>query len=138
MSRVLTWVVAGSGFAGSLAAIALPGSANTPEIAAILALGALALLAGHGWALPVVVTADVILLGKIWPLIVFEWPPTLGVQLAAYAALLGALPGLFLLHRALPHAVDLIVGSKPSPRLRAAAVAMTSVLNLVWLVQPSL
>jgi hypothetical protein len=135
---VLTWVVAGAGLAGSLAAIALPGSSNTPEIAAVLALGALALLAGHGWALPVVVTADVILLGKVWPLVVFEWPPALGVQIAAYAALLGALPGLLLLHRALPHAVDLFVGSKTSPRLRVAAMALTSVLNAVWLVQPSL
>lgn len=131
-------MVPGAGFAGSLAAILLPTSVEASGIAAVLALGSLALLAGHAWGLPVVVAADVVLLGKVWPLVVYqEWPPGLAVQVAACAALAGALPGLVALPRTLPGAVDLLAGRRPAPALRALAVGVSFVLAVGWLALPA-
>lgn len=119
-----------------MAAIALPASAQTSEIAAILTVGALALLAGHGWGLPVVTLVEVILLGRLWPLVVYDWPPALEVQIVVYTALAGALPGLFLLRRTLPRAIDLLLGTECPPRLHAAAVAVAAALSALALILP--
>ena len=53
---------------GALAALALPGTTSpaTAE-AAMLAVGALALLAGHTWGLLVALSSHVPLVGRIWP-----------------------------------------------------------------------
>lgn len=134
--RGLSLLVALSGLASALAAIALPGSAQTAEIASILAIGALALLAGHGWGLPVVTVVDVVLLGRLWPLVIYDWPPGPAVQVAVYTALLGALPGLFLLRRTLPRAVELVLGVRCSPRAHLAGVACGAVLSGLWLILP--
>ncbi|WP_428261314.1 hypothetical protein [Haliangium sp.] len=122
---------------GALAAIALPTEAKTAEIASILAIGALALLAGHDWGVPVVVLADVALLERLWPLVVYEWPPAPEVQLVTYAALASALPGLGLLRATLPGTVELICGRACSPRLRTTAVAAGSLLSVAWLLVPT-
>lgn len=134
--RGLTRLVALSGLAGAVAAIALPGSAQAAEIASILAIGALALLAGHGWGLPVVTVVDVVLLGRLWPLVIYDWPPGPAVQVAVYTALLGALPGLFLLRRTLPRAVDLVLGARCSPRARLVGVACGAILSGLLLILP--
>jgi hypothetical protein len=135
-SRALTRLVAVAGLASAIAAIALPASAQTSEIAAILTVGALALLAGHGWGLPVVTVVEVILLGRLWPLVVYDWPPTPEVQVVVYTALVGALPGLLLLRRTLPRAVDLLLGTECPPRLHAAAVALAAALSGLALLLP--
>ena len=129
-------LVAVAGLTSAMAAIALPASAQTSEIAAILSVGALALLAGHGWGLPVVTLVEVILLGRLWPLVVYDWPPAPEIQLVVYTALAGALPGLFLLRRALPRAVDLLLGTECPPRLHAAAVALAAALSGLALILP--
>jgi hypothetical protein len=129
-------LVAIAGLTSALAAIALPASAETSEIAAILAVGALALLAGHGWGLPVVTLVEVILLGRLWPLVVYDWPPAPEVQVVVYTALAGALPGLFLLRRTLPRAIDLLLGTECPPRLHTAAVALAAALSGLALILP--
>lgn len=131
-------MVAGAGLASSLAAIALPSSSYTAEIAATLAVGALALLAGHTWGLLVVTAADVILLGRVWPLVFYNWPPNAATQLATYTALAGALPGLFLLRRSLPQAIELLMGPGSSPRVRSAAMVCGMLLSVCWLLLPAL
>lgn len=131
-------MVAGAGLASSLAAIALPSSSYTAEIAATLAVGALALLAGHTWGLLVVTAADVILLGRVWPLVFYNWPPNAATQAATYTALAGALPGLFLLRRSLPQAIELLMGPGSSPRVRSAAMVCGMLLSVCWLLLPAL
>jgi hypothetical protein len=129
-------LVAISGLASAVAAIALPASAQTGEIASILAIGALALLAGHGWGLPVVTVVEVALLGRLLPLALHDWPPGPAVQLALYTALLGALPGLLLLRESLPRAVELILGPQCAPRARAAGVTIAAALSGLGLIVP--
>lgn len=135
-SRWSLRLMAVAGLAGALAAIALPAHAETAEIAAVLAMGALALLAGHDWGLAVVVVADVLLLGRLGPLVVHDWPPGPMLQLAVYTALAGALPGLFVLRRALPGALELVLGRACSARAQRASVIGGVALSAVWLVWP--
>lgn len=125
-----------SGLASALAAITLPITAQTAEIASVLAIGSLALLAGHGWGLPVVTVVEVLLLGRLCPLILYDWPPAPAVQIATYAALLGALPGIALLRHGLPRTVDLILGPQAAPRARAAGVALGAALSGLGLLLP--
>ena len=125
-----------SGLASALAAITLPSTAQTAEIASILAIGALALLAGHSWGLPVVTLVEVVLLGRLWPLIVYDWPPAPAVQIATYTALVGALPGLVLLRHGLPRAVELLLGRQCAPRVRTLGVALGAALSGVGLLLP--
>ena len=130
--------MAGAGVAGSLAAIALPASAQVSEIAAILALGSLALLAGHQWGTIVVVAADVVLLGRVWPLVVHDWPPSPEVQIAVYAALAGTLPGIFSLRRTVPESLKLLLGREPSDRAQAVGTFAACGLSAMWLAAPTL
>lgn len=138
VSRALTMLVAAAGLASSCAALALPASSYDSEIAAILALGALALLAGHQWGLVVVAAADVVLLGQLWPLLLRTWPPTITVQLVMYTAMAGALPGLVLLPRALRQGLDLLLGSSTPTRVRTAATWCGMLLGIWSLVVPGL
>ena len=131
-------MVAGAGLASSLAALALPSSGYTAEIAATLAVGALALLAGHTWGLLVVTLADVVLLGRVWPLVFYNWPPNAATQVATYTALAGALPGLLLLRRSLPQTAELLLGSESSTRVRNAATLCGLLLSVCWLLLPAL
>jgi hypothetical protein len=135
-SRALTCLVGVAGLASALAAITLPATAQTAEIASILAIGALALLAGHGWGLPVVTLVEVVLLGRLWPLVVYDWPPAPAVQIAIYTALAGALPGLVLLRHGLPRAVELVLGTRCAPRARALGVALGAALSGLGLILP--
>ncbi len=100
------------GLASALAAIALPSSTQTSEIAAVLLVGSLASLAGHGWGLAIVVLAELVLLGRLMPLIVYHWPPTPAVRWAATLALAGAAPSVLLIRHALADAVVLCVGTR--------------------------
>jgi hypothetical protein len=53
---------------GALAALALPGTTSPASAeAAMLAVGALALLAGHTWGLLVALSSHVPLVGRVWP-----------------------------------------------------------------------
>jgi hypothetical protein len=134
VSRKIAALVALAGLLGALAAIALPtGSGPSPEVSAVLAVGALALLAGHAWGLLIVAASDLILVGGLWPLLAFHRSPH-SVTLAAALALAGALPGLVVFTRTLPGTVELVLGDRP--RFRSYAVALTGMLALASLILP--
>jgi len=140
IGRIAALLVAAAGFIGALAAMLLPvqsgSTPQTPEIAAVLAVGALALLAGHAWGLLIVALADVMLIGTVWPLVVFLQGSTLEIAAAA-TALGGALPGLILVTRTLPRTVEVVVGTDHG-RLRNVSVAASSVMVALWLTLPVL
>jgi hypothetical protein len=134
VGRGIAAFVAVAGLIGALGAIALPtGSGPSPEAAAALAVGSLALLAGHAWGLLIVALADLLIVGAVWPLLVFGGRPS-SIVVAAAIALAGALPGLVLLGRTLPGTVELVLGE--NVRWRSAGVAVSGVLCLVSLVLP--
>jgi hypothetical protein len=62
-----TWVGVPA-LAGAVAALAIPGTTSAMSAeAALLAVGALALLAGHTWGLLVALSSHVPLVGRVWP-----------------------------------------------------------------------
>ena len=136
----LGWGVAGLGLCAAMAAFALPFSGHdaqmAPEIASVLAIAAIGLLAGHRWAVAIVVIADVLLFGAVWPLAVFANPPSAHAQLIATLALVGALPGLVLMRRSLRPMVDLLVGGGRSARFRAATAGFFGLSGVVWIALP--
>jgi hypothetical protein len=136
--RRVAWGVAGAGLAGACAAMAIPGyHADIAEVSAILAVGALALLAGHRWGLLIVAAADLLLLGYVWPVLAFGDRPESWARLAAGTAVLGALPGLLVFSRTLPHTLDLLAGRRLE-RLRPAGAALGSLAALLWLSAPAI
>ncbi len=128
------WVAVTS-LLGSIAAISLPGSASQiAGIAVILAVAALAMLAGHRWSLIIIVAAQIMILGKVWPM-AFH-PGSAWVGAAAIVATLCALPGLVLLRKTVPTTVELFAG-KRSGRVNNATYRVCSVLVVVWLLVPA-
>lgn len=127
------WVAVTS-LLGSMAAISLPGSTSQiAGIAVILAVAALAMLAGHRWSLIIIVAAQIMILGKVWP-IAFHAGSTL-VAVAAIVATVCALPGLILLRKTVPTTVELFAG-KRSRRVNNMTYRVCSVLVAVWLLMP--
>jgi len=121
---------------GAIAAIALPTSAvQVSEIAVILAVAALAMLAGHRWSLIIIVASQIMILGKVWP-VAFGAGST-WVMAAAIVATLCALPGLVLLRKTIPTTVELFAG-KRSGRVNNATYRVCSVLVAAWLIFPVL
>src|SRR5688572_15076757 len=60
---------------GAIAALMVPGASNTATAGAtMLAVGALALLAGHTWGLIVVVSSHITLVGRLWPALALVGP----------------------------------------------------------------
>ena len=130
----LARLVAVAALIAALFSLALPTTSGySPEIAAVLAVGSLAFLAGHAWGLLVVALADVMLLGKLWPLLFHRDPAESGAVIAI--ALAGALPGLLILSRTLPRTVDIVLG-RPDHALRRLAVYASTVMVGLWLTKP--
>lgn len=130
-------MVAAAAMVGALAALALPaGLGYTPEIAAILSVGAIALMAGHAWGLFIVALADVVLVGKIWPVLLLQADATTG-GVAAGIALAGALPGLAIVSRTLPGTVEVVMGSS-APRYRSMGMTLAVALMAAALLVPAL
>jgi len=101
----------------------------------VLAVAAVAVLAGHAWGTLVIAAADVVLLGKLWPLLAFgASDPT--TTRAAAIAVVTALPGLVLFAAALPHLVDVILGDSRHP-LRTAGIFVGSAGAATWLLIPA-
>lgn len=121
---------------GSVAAIALPGAASqVTGIAVILSVAALAMLAGHRWSLIIIVAAQIMMLGEVWP-IAFH-PSSTWVGAAAMIATLSALPGLVLLRKTVPTTVELFAGER-SGRVNTAAYRVCSVAAGVWVLVPAI
>lgn len=85
---------------GAMLALPLaPSSWHGPEVAAVLAVAATALLAGQRWAIAVVVLAQLLLLPTVWPR-AFLHGAALGPRLAALGALIAVVPGVIATRRA--------------------------------------
>lgn len=125
------------GLAAALAALPLPTSGVTPEIAATLAVGAVALLAGQRWGLAVVVLADIALIGALWPRAVLHDPPSTEAQIGVLIGLAGAVPGLISLGRAAPALAELVLG-RETPRGRATTHGFLLAGSLLCLGAPLL
>jgi hypothetical protein len=69
-----------------------------PEVAATLAIGATAMLAGQRWAIAVVVLAELLLVPTIWPRAAFG--DDLLLRVASLGALLAVVPGVLASRRA--------------------------------------
>jgi hypothetical protein len=75
MTRILRWRHANLVFAllailcaGS--AMALPGpSGDITGFSSVLVVGAIALLAGHAWGILVIAAAELLIVGKAWPIV---------------------------------------------------------------------
>ena len=142
MGRQFPWqrwyyAVAGAALLSALAALMLPGpSGDITEIAAVLLVGAVALLAGHRWGALIVAIADVLMLGKLWPVLAFGGTEASAAHITAATALLGALPGLVLLGWTIPRTVEVVVG-RPSGKLHAMGVRCCCVGLAVWVALPA-
>jgi len=124
------------GLIAALAVFPLPTEGSTPEIASIVAVAAIALLAGQRWALPIVVLADLALVGALWPR-AFHDPPDPLAQLGLCLGLIGALPGAASLSRAAQPLAELVTG-RASDRRRRIAHAAIVLCAAVWLAGPLL
>lgn len=117
--------------------MALPGwQAQVAEISAILAVGSIALLAGHLWGVLIIGTADLMMLAELWPVVAFDTWTSTSVQVAACTALACAIPGLVLLPTTIPRTFDLLFGVGRGRR-RQAGVALCGALSMVWLAAPA-
>jgi hypothetical protein len=92
------WLVLSGLVSAGLALPLAPSTWHGPEVAAILAVAAIALLAGQRWAVAVIVLAELCLLPTVWPRAV------LGVggspRLIALATLVAIVPGMLAMPRA--------------------------------------
>ncbi len=115
--------------------VALPlsaGSWHGPEVAAVLAVAATALLAGQRWAIAVIVLAELLLLPTMWPR-AFLANADLGVRIAALASLVAVVPGVLSMRRAAA-ALVLVTGRPRTQRTCRrfhVALAAVGVLGLV-------
>jgi hypothetical protein len=90
-----------SALTGAAAALMLPGPAGTAS-AALLAVAALALLAGHTWGLMVSIPAHITLVGRVWPQLEPSAHASPERTAAVAVVLVTALPALALTAYVLP------------------------------------
>lgn len=106
------------GASGLLAAmLALPLAASSwhgPEVSAVLAVAATALLAGQRWAIAVVVVAELLLVPTVWPR-AFLPANDLVPRVAALGSLIAIVPGLLARRRAAA-ALVLVTGRRRTSR----------------------
>ncbi len=125
------------GLIAALAVLPLPTVSDTPEIASILAVGAIALLAGHRWGLAVVVLADIALIGALWPRAFIHDPTSTEAQVGVALGLLGALPGLVSVRRGIPAIAELLIGRATARAQLTTRLALVGFAGF-WLVAPLL
>lgn len=122
---------AGTGLVSALAILPLPAHAHSPELAAALAVAAVAVLAGHRWALGALILAEVFLVAAVWPAAFLARPPSALAQLAVGVAALGAVPGLVRLLRGGDEVLDTFdVPARWRPALGRVLLAGAAV---VWM-----
>ncbi len=84
---------------GALLALPLAqGAWHGPEVAAVLAIGATALFAGHSWAIAVIVIAQLFLLPTVWPRAFLDGE--LDERIVALVTLGAMVPSLLAMRRA--------------------------------------
>jgi hypothetical protein len=124
MRRQETWIGV-TGLIAALLALPLSPASHSPEVASVLAVSAIALLAGHRWALGLVVMAELLLLPGLWPRLLIQ-PPDVAARLAIGIACLGIVPGVLAMRRA-SAALIVIAGVR---RTQQSCRAMSGVLVL--------
>ncbi len=144
-TRLLKWRYANLVFAllalvSAASAMVLPGPAGQlTGFSSILLVGALALLAGHAWGVLVIACAEVMILGKSWPIVSSiitngDSMTDLG-STAAMVTTFAALPGLVLFTATLPFMVEVVIGRKDTAIQRPGELFSTAAA-VVWLLQP--
>jgi hypothetical protein len=124
------------GLLGAIAAFVIPGSSGTTAAGAtLLAVGALAILAGHTWGLLVAVPAHVTLVGRLWPTLAMG-TPDVAVDGAITIVLVTSLPALILAALLLPR-MGKVVLADSTPRMQSAFVTCCGALLAVSLVAPA-
>jgi hypothetical protein len=131
-----SWVCI-SALAGAAAALLLPGGSGTTGAgAALLAVGALALLAGHTWGLMVSIPAHITLVGRIWPQLAQVSAAATLRQAAVAVVLVTALPALALTAVVLPEMARHLLPER-SQRVRGLFVAGSAVALAAALILPA-
>jgi hypothetical protein len=92
------WLALSGLISAGLALPLAPGAWHGPEVAAILAVAAIALLAGQRWAVAVIVLAQLCLLPTVWPRAVLGTGGS--PRLIALATLTAIIPGVLAMPRA--------------------------------------
>ncbi len=129
-SRQDGWVAA-TGLLAAFAALPLPSHAHSAELAAVLAVGAIAALAGFRWGLAVVVAAEVFLVAAVWPLAILARPPSVAAQVAVSIACLGAIPGVLRLLAGADELIELL-GVTSLRWRRSAARGLVAGTAVLW------
>lgn len=128
-ARQDTWLAV-SGLVTSMLALPLAQSTwHGPEVAAVLAVAAVALLAGQRWAIAVLVIAELFLVPTVWPRAFFPGADDLTSRLVALATLVAMAPGLVAMRRA-ASVLIVISGQRRTARMHrrfhAGLVAMAA------------
>lgn len=125
--------MAGTGLAAAIAAMPLPQHAHSPEIAAVLAIGAVAALAGYRWGLGIVVLAEVFLVAAVWPLAFLAKPPSIPALVAVTISCLGAGPGLWRLRGGARDVIELLgITHARGRRWAGHGLAVAAVMIVAW------
>ena len=122
-----------SSLVAALLALPLPPIARGPEIASTLAVGAVITLAGLRWGVALLGLTEALLLATFWPFVVHGDPGD-PLRIFGAAACVAALPGLWSIRRAAPHALDLLgVRRSETAHRTASHVLLTAALVIVTL-----
>jgi len=133
------WSLSVTLLAGAGAAMLLPETSGTAAAgAAVLAVGALALLAGHAWGLMVSIPSHLTLVGRLWPHLSLAHASGGTLRAAATALLIvTAVPTLALAAVTLPQIVRQLLPDA-TRRVRAAIVGGAALALAAALIVPSL
>jgi hypothetical protein len=117
------------------AMVALPfarSAGHGPEVAAVLAVAATALLAGQRWAIAVIVISELLLVPTVWPRALLGGDADLA-RIAALTALAAIVPGVLAMRRAA--AALVVVTGRPRTQLTCrrfhAALLVSGLLAVV-------
>ena len=109
--------IAVTGLIAAMLALPFAQSAwHGPEVAAVLAVAATALLAGQRWAIAVIVIAELMLMPTVWPRAFLDDGAMLMARLAALATLFAIVPGVLSMKRAAA-ALVLVTGQTRTQRV---------------------
>ena len=120
------WVATTALVAAMLALPFAQSSWHGPEVAAVLAVAATALLAGQRWAVAVIVVAEIMLMPTVWPR-AFLGDGELMARVAALATLFAIVPGVLSMRRAA--AALVVITNRPRTRRIVRRVHMGLVLT---------
>jgi uncharacterized membrane protein YjjB (DUF3815 family) len=115
--------VAVTGLIAALLALPLAPASHSPEVASVLAVSSVALLAGHRWAIALVVLAELLLLPGLWPRLLVQ-PPDIPARIAIAAACLSAVPGILAMRRASAALIAITGVRRTRLTCRAGSVAL--------------